>query len=38
MQEQIREILEWYGKQQDRGTQEQIVGMLRELQEAALQV
>lgn len=34
MQEQIREILEWYGKQQDRGTQEQIVGMLRELQEA----
>lgn len=34
MEEKIKEILDWYAGQKDRGTQEQIVQMLRELQEA----
>ena len=35
MESRISEIFEWYAGQRDRGTQEQIVQMLRELQEVS---
>ena len=34
MSEQIEEIFAYYGKQQDKSSQEMVIALLRELQEA----